>query len=98
MDAVNQPLLEVRDLSVAFHQPSGMSMAVDHISDETRRGDGVALVGESGSGKSVSALSILKLLPSPTPSHPSASIRFKSQELLALSDREIRGIRGNDNA
>src|SRR6266704_13137 len=96
MDAVNQPLLDVRDLSVAFHQPSGTSVAVDHISFEIKRGECVALVGESGSGKSVSALSILKLLPYPTASHPSGSIRFKGRELLGLSEREIRGIRGND--
>src|ERR1700726_3382078 len=96
MDAINQPLLDVRDLSVAFHQPSGASVAVDHISYEIKRGECVALVGESGSGKSVSALSILKLLPYPTASHPSGSIRFKGRELLDLSDREIRGIRGND--
>jgi microcin C transport system ATP-binding protein len=96
MDAVNQPLLEVRDLSVAFHQPSGTSIAVDRISYEIKRGECVALVGESGSGKSVSALSILKLLPYPTASHPSGSIRFKGQELLGLSEREIRGLRGND--
>src|SRR3954467_15423532 len=96
MDAVNQPLLEVRDLSVAFHQPSGASVAVDHISFEIKRGECVALVGESGSGKSVSALSILKLLPYPTASHPSGAIRFKGRELLHLSEREIRGIRGND--
>src|SRR6201746_879471 len=96
MDAVNQPLLDVRDLSVAFHQPSGTSVAVDHISFEIKRGQCVALVGESGSGKSVSALSILKLLPYPTASHPSGSIRFKGRELLDLSERDIRGIRGND--
>src|SRR3979490_530969 len=96
MDAINQPLLDVRDLSVAFHQPSGMSIAVDHISFEIRRGECVALVGESGSGKSVSALSILKLLPYPTASHPSGAIRFKGRELLALSEREIPSIRGND--
>src|SRR5882757_9581684 len=96
MDAVNQPLLDVRDLSVAFHQPSGISVAVDRISFEIKRGECVALVGESGSGKSVSALSILKLLPYPTASHPSGSIRFKGRELLELSEREIRGIRGND--
>src|SRR3982751_469400 len=96
MDAVNQPLLDVRDLSVAFHQPSGMSVAVDRISFEIKRGECVALVGESGSGKSVSALSILKLLPYPTASHPSGSIRFKGRELLNLSEHEIRGIRGND--
>src|SRR5882757_10044800 len=96
MDAINQPLLDVRDLSVAFHQPSGTSVAVDRISFEIKRGECVALVGESGSGKSVSALSILKLLPYPTASHPSGAIRFKGRELLTLSEREIRSIRGND--
>src|ERR1700716_550159 len=92
MDAINQPLLDVRDLSVAF----GDQLAVDRVSFSIRRGECVALVGESGSGKSVSALSILKLLPYPTASHPSGSIRFKGRELLGLSEREIRGIRGND--
>src|SRR5437868_13057885 len=96
MDASNQPLLSVHDLSVAFHQPSGTSVAVDRISFEIKRGECVALVGESGSGKSVSALSILKLLPYPTASHPSGSIRFKGSELLGLSENDIRGIRGND--
>src|SRR5476651_2294455 len=96
MDAINQPLLDVRDLSVAFHQPSGETIAVDHISYEIKRGECVALVGESGSGKSVSALSILKLLPYPTASHPSGYIRFKGRELLNLTEREIRSIRGND--
>src|SRR5271169_4043485 len=96
MDAINQPLLAVRDLSVAFHQQSGTSVAVDRISFEIKRGECVALVGESGSGKSVSALSILKLLPYPTASHPSGSIRFKGRELLSLSENDIRGIRGND--
>src|SRR3984893_2666988 len=96
MDAINQPLLDIRDLSVAFHQPSGASVAVDHISFEIKRGECVALVGESGSGKSVSALSILKLLPDPSASHPSGSIQFKGRELLTMSDREIRHLRGND--
>src|SRR6202012_493152 len=96
MDAINQPLLDVRDLSVAFHQPSGSSVAVDRISFEIKRGECVALVGESGSGKSVSALSVLKLLPYPTASHPTGSIRFKGQDLLSLPENQIRGIRGND--
>ncbi len=96
MDAINQPLLDISDLSVAFHQPSGTSTAVDHVSFAIRRGECVALVGESGSGKSVSALSILKLLPYPTASHPSGSILFMGRELLTLSEREIRSIRGND--
>ncbi|MGN6117027.1 MAG: ATP-binding cassette domain-containing protein, partial [Nitrobacter sp.] len=96
MDAINQPLLDVRDLSVAFHHAGGTSVAVDRISFEIRRGECVALVGESGSGKSVSALSVLKLLPYPTASHPTGNIRFKGQELLGMSEREIRGVRGND--
>jgi microcin C transport system ATP-binding protein len=96
MDVINQPLLTVRDLSVAFHQQGGASVAVNRISFEIKRGECVALVGESGSGKSVSALSILKLLPYPAASHPSGSIRFKGRELLTLSENEIRDIRGND--
>ncbi|MGL4558868.1 MAG: ATP-binding cassette domain-containing protein, partial [Afipia sp.] len=96
MDSINQPLLDVRDLSVAFRQGGAESTAVDKISFSIERGQCVALVGESGSGKSVSALSVLKLLPYPTAFHPSGSIRFKGQELLSLSENEIRGIRGND--
>src|SRR6266498_2323354 len=92
MDAINQPLLDVRDLSVAF----GKSLAVDQISFSIRRGQCVALVGESGSGKSVSALSILKLLPYPAASHPSGTIHFKGRELLSLPEREIRHVRGNE--
>jgi microcin C transport system ATP-binding protein len=96
MDTINRPLLGVRDLSVAFHQQGGTTLAVDRVSFEIKRGECVALVGESGSGKSVSALSILKLLPYPNASHPSGSIHFKGRELLNLSEGEIRGIRGND--
>src|ERR1700754_4890625 len=96
MDAINQPLLAVRDLSVAFHQQSGTSVAVDRISFSIKRGECVALVGESGSGKSVSALSIMKLLPYPSASHPSGSIRFRGTDLLRASEGEMRGIRGND--
>ncbi len=96
LDAINQPLLDVRDLSVAFRQGGSESIAVDKISFSIERGQCVALVGESGSGKSVSALSVLKLLPYPTAHHPTGSIRFKGQDLLGMSENEIRGIRGND--
>src|SRR5690242_18996311 len=96
MDAINQPLLSIRDLSVVFRQQGKESVAVDRVSFEMKRGECVALVGESGSGKSVSALSVLKQLPYPAASHPSGSIGFKGQELLSLPENRIRGIRGND--
>ncbi|KPF92334.1 microcin ABC transporter ATP-binding protein [Rhodopseudomonas sp. AAP120] len=96
MDALNQPLLAVDELSVAFHQQSGTTTAVDRISYQIKRGECVALVGESGSGKSVSALSILKLLPYPTASHPTGQIRFKGRELLGMSENDIRELRGNE--
>src|SRR5829696_16226 len=92
MDVINQPLLDVRDLSVAF----GNTLAVDHVSFSIKRGECVALVGESGSGKSVSALSVLRLLPYPSASHPSGSIRFRGLDLLKSSESEMREIRGND--
>jgi microcin C transport system ATP-binding protein len=96
MDAVNQPLLDIRDLSVTFRHRGGSSIAVNRISFDIKQSECVALVGESGSGKSVSALSVLKLLPYPSASHPSGSIRFRGRELLSLSENEIRSIRGND--
>lgn len=92
MDAINQPLLDVRDLSVAF----GKTLAVDRVSFSINRGQCVALVGESGSGKSVTALSVLKLLPYPSASHPSGTIHFKGRELLRADEREMREVRGND--
>ena len=76
-------LLEVKDLSVAFRQGSGEVLAVDRISFDIRKGETVALVGESGSGKSVTALSVMKLLPYPAASHPSGSIRFKGRTCSA---------------
>ncbi|THK36275.1 ABC transporter ATP-binding protein [Ensifer sp. MPMI2T] len=93
---MTEPLLSVRDLSVAFHQGGETSVAVDHISFDIKRGETVALVGESGSGKSVSANSILKLLPYPAASHPSGEIFFNGKDLLKASDAELRHVRGND--
>jgi microcin C transport system ATP-binding protein len=96
MDATANPLLDVRDLSVAFRQGGQDSIAVDRISFKIDKGQCVALVGESGSGKSVSALSVLKLLPYPTAHHPTGQIRFKGREVLQLDERDLRGLRGND--
>ncbi|AUC11285.1 microcin ABC transporter ATP-binding protein [Rhizobium sp. Y9] len=91
-----QPLLSVRDLSVAFHQGGATSVAVDHVSFDLMLGEVVALVGESGSGKSVTANSILKLLPYPAASHPSGQILFDGKDMLTLPERSLRAVRGND--
>jgi microcin C transport system ATP-binding protein len=90
------PLLSVRDLSVAFTQGGTESLAVDCISFDIGKGETVALVGESGSGKSVSALSVLKLLPYPPATHPSGKIIFGGRDLLSLDERELRKVRGNN--
>ncbi|WP_421363432.1 ABC transporter ATP-binding protein [Agrobacterium rosae] len=95
-DTMTVPLLSVRDLSVAFHQGGKESVAVDHVSFDIMPGEIVALVGESGSGKSVTANSILKLLPYPAASHPSGQILFEGKDLLSASMRELRAVRGND--
>ncbi|EJL52082.1 ABC-type uncharacterized transport system, duplicated ATPase component [Rhizobium sp. CF122] len=96
MSDAAETLLSVRELSVAFHQGGDTSLAVDHISFDIRKGEVVALVGESGSGKSVSANSILRLLPYPSASHPSGEILFKGKDLLKASDKALREVRGND--
>ncbi|MGZ5864396.1 MAG: ABC transporter ATP-binding protein [Xanthobacteraceae bacterium] len=90
------PLLRVQDLSVAFTSNGRETLAVDHVSFDIHNGETVALVGESGSGKSVTALSVMKLLPYPTASHPSGKIIFKGKEILGLTEREMRKVRGDD--
>ena len=89
------PLLAVRDLSVSFDTPGGEVQAVRHVSLDIAAGETVGLVGESGSGKSVTALSILQLLPYPVARHPSGGIRFQGQELLGASETTLRQVRGN---
>ena len=90
------PLLSIRGLSVAFGLGERQVLAVDRVSFEIGKGETVGLVGESGSGKSVTALSIMKLLPYPPAHHPSGSIVFKGQELLTLPEHEIRAVRGDN--
>jgi microcin C transport system ATP-binding protein len=90
------PLLTVRDLSVAFGHGERRVLAVDRVSFDVAKGETVGLVGESGSGKSVTALSVMRLLPYPNASHPSGSVTFKGQDLLNLSEREMRRVRGDD--
>ena len=89
------PLLTVRDLSVSFGQGAKEVKAVRGINFDIKKGETVALVGESGSGKSVSALSVLQLLPYPNASHPSGSIKFLGEELMGTDQSRLRDIRGN---
>ena len=93
-----EPILSVRDLSVAFGRGSREVLAVDRVSFDIGKGETVALVGESGSGKSVTALSVMKLLPYPAAHHPSGSIKFEGRELLSMPEQQIREVRGNDIA
>jgi len=89
-----QPLVQVRDLSVAFRSGDTTSLAVKGVSFEINKGETVALVGESGSGKTVSALSIMRLLPYPAASHPTGEILYDGKDLLKASEAEMRDIRG----
>ncbi|MHA1568006.1 MAG: ABC transporter ATP-binding protein [Alphaproteobacteria bacterium] len=89
-------LLEVRDLSTSFSVSGREIPAVSHASFSIDRGETVALVGESGSGKSVTALSILQLLPYPKASHPSGGIRFRGRELMGADEPTLRDVRGDD--
>jgi microcin C transport system ATP-binding protein len=88
-------LLEVHDLAVTFGAGSNAVAAVKGVSFDVRRGETVALVGESGSGKSVTALSVLQLLPYPTARHPKGSIRFQGQEMIGAPARDLLQVRGD---
>ena len=90
------PLLQVRNLSVRFRTPGGAVDAVKNVSFEIAKGETVALVGESGSGKSVTALSVLQLLPYPLAGHPEgSSILFKGEELVGADAKLMRKVRGD---
>ena len=89
------PLISVENLSVDFRSGDRITHAVRNVSFDIGDAETVALVGESGSGKTVTALSILKLLPYPTASHPSGIIRFNGENVLALPQAALRKIRGN---
>ncbi|MDX1594127.1 MAG: ABC transporter ATP-binding protein [Gammaproteobacteria bacterium] len=88
------PMLRVEDLAVHFGRGDDEVRAVRGISFDVDRGETVALVGESGSGKSVSALSVLRLLPYPKAWHPSGRIRFDGEDLLQAAEPELRAVRG----
>ena len=90
------PLLQIKGLKTWFHTEAGTAKAVDGVSFDIMPGEVVGLVGESGSGKSVTALSILRLIPDPPGRIMEGSIFFKGQDLLKLSWEDIRKIRGRE--
>src|SRR5687768_14929418 len=90
MSSDSSPLLRVEDLSVAFRG----RVVAENVNFTIERGETQALVGESGSGKSVTALSILKLLPYPAASHPSGRILFRGEDLMTASPERLRNVRG----
>ncbi len=92
--AIGEPLLEVDDLRTRFDTLTGPARAVDGVSCTVRARQTLGVVGESGCGKSVTALSILRLLPTP-PARISGAVRLRGTDLLALSEHEMRQIRGN---
>ena len=88
------PLVEVRDLSIAFAQGGERKIVVDRVSFKLEKGRALALVGESGSGKTVTAQAIVRLLPQPAASYPTGEILFRGRDVLKMSDGELREMRG----
>jgi oligopeptide/dipeptide ABC transporter ATP-binding protein len=92
---VAEALLSVRNLKTYFYTDEGVVRAVDGLSYDLRRGETLGVVGESGCGKSVHALSVMRLIPTPPGKIVAGEILFEGRDLLALSDEEMRRIRGN---
>ena len=93
-----RPLLEVRNLRTEFATRAGVVRAVDDVSFSVGAGETVALVGESGCGKSVTALSVMRLVPAPTGRIAGGVVRFRDRDLLALPEEEMRAVRGREIA
>ena len=89
-------LLKINNLSVSFNVDNKVYQAVKNISLNIAQGEALGIVGESGSGKSVTALSILKLLPYPKAFHPSGEIFYKNKNILRSNEKELQKIRGNN--
>jgi len=89
------PVISVRDLTIRFQTPAGMINAVDHVSFDVAKGKVFGLVGESGSGKSVTALSLMRLLPQ-RPGGMSGQILFEGRDIVTLPERELQRLRGRD--
>jgi microcin C transport system ATP-binding protein len=90
----NAPLIDVRELSIAFAQGSERNVVVDRVSFRLEKGRALALVGESGSGKTVTAQALVRLLPQPAASYPTGEILFRGRDVLKMSEGELRDMRG----
>jgi oligopeptide transport system ATP-binding protein len=91
-----ETILEVKDLHISFHTYAGEVKAVRGVNFEVKKGESVAIVGESGCGKSVTAQSIMQLLPKPAAHYKEGSILFNGQDLLTKTEKEMQRIRGNE--
>ncbi len=94
----SKPLLEIRDLQTSFDVEGRQATAVSEVSFDVNRNEFLGIVGESGSGKSVTALSIMRLIPDPPGHINSGTIHYEERDLLALSYEEMRAVRGKDIA
>ena len=95
---MSDPLLDIQDLQVHFHTPEGVARAVDRVSLSIASGETLGLVGESGCGKSVTALAVLRLIPTPPGKIEAGRILFEGRDLLKLDPEQMRQLRGRDIA
>src|SRR5689334_14143099 len=93
---MNEKLLQVKNLKTYFYTDDGIAKAVDDVSYDLDKGETLGLVGESGCGKSVSALSIMRLIPNPPGKIVGGQILFKGEDLVTKTEKEMQHIRGND--
>ncbi len=91
----NGKILSIQNLSTFFDTELGVAKAVQDVSFEIEKGKTLALVGESGCGKSVTALSIMRLIPTPPGRIESGKIFYREHNILEFSEKQMRGIRGN---
>jgi peptide/nickel transport system ATP-binding protein len=96
MNKTNDPILQIKNLKTYFKTDQGLAKAVDDVSCDVYAGKTLSVVGESGCGKSVTALSVMGLIPDPPGIKAGGQILFEDRDLLKLPERELRAIRGND--
>ena len=96
MSEQNKPVLEVKGLQTYFKTDAGIVKAVDGVSFTVHEGETIGLVGESGCGKSVTNLSIMRLVPSPPGKIVGGEVLYEGRDIMKMSEKELRTIRGNN--